>query len=202
MAEKRFDLQEDTVDLTGVDEDNPLNRLTDKQRAFVEHYCATGGRNVSESARAAGYSITGAGAAGNMNLKNEKILKALQWMAERKMTAAAYKATAVLEDLMDGVAPNGASVTATEIRKAAERIQDFNGILAIRRAQLDVNINDTRRPEEILNNIYDLIEGIGGKEAIELREKVQRLGLPKPSEKPVNAVDAEFEEDFSETVIE
>lgn len=182
---------EDYVDLEYRDPDNPLNALTDRQRAFVEHYCATAGMNATESARRAGYSPDGAASAAGQNLRNLKILKALNWMAERKMTAAAYKATDVMMNLMDGIHPTGAPVSATEVRKVAERIQDFNGILAIRKSQVDLNINDNRKPEELVKNIYDLIDDIGGREAVALREKVKALGLPAPDDEPM---DVEFEE--------
>ena len=199
MAE-RLDLSKEAVDLNFKDPDNPMNALTELQEGFVLHFCKTAGRNATKSARAAGYSEMGASSAAYANLHNPKVLKALKYMAERKMQAASYRATEVMIEMMEGIAPNGAAVPPAEIRKIAEHVQGFNEIVAVRRSQVDINVNDSRTPSQILDGIFDLIKEIGGPEAKALQERVEKL-VPQ-IEGPV--IDGEFteEEDFSNMVIE
>lgn len=191
----------DVVDLQNPS-DSPLYNLTDKQRAFTEHYCATGGRNATESARKAGYAEIGAGSAASACLRNSKVLAAIKWISERKHGAAVALATDLLVDYIRGETevtdPETGKIMmvplvipASERRKAAERILDFSGLMAIRTSKLEVDVSDHRDVKQIRANIEDLLNQIGGPQVQMLRDRVEKIMLPA-KDPPVE--DAEFEE--------
>ena len=81
-----------------------MEKLTEKQKRFVDYYIQTGG-NASESARLAGYSKSTAGRIGGENLKKLEIKNAIDARLkelESKRTANAQETLELLTSIMRG----------------------------------------------------------------------------------------------------
>lgn len=117
--------------------------LNKRQRAFVDHYVRTGGKNATESARQAGYADPGSHSSaikvkGHELTHNHKILAALKYLAEGQAKASVIMAMDTLVDLCQP--PNPPAVR----RQAANDVLAHGGMMITKISELNINHNDQK----------------------------------------------------------
>lgn len=142
---------------------NPLDLLTDKQRAFVEVFAAMGGGNSGAGMQAVqtiwpGTSDTVARTTANRHLHNPKVLAALRHLSGDNIVRATTRAVSVLEEIMDG-SLNGQAVKPAEALKAAQAILDRGGLPAVSKVEHE-NVTETLSERELTQEIAALLKDL------------------------------------------
>lgn len=112
----------------------------DNQRAFVQRFVETGGRNHSECALAAGYDGSAIHVTGHRLAHDENIQKAIQEEARKMMTAASVMAVGTVMSIASNAAHK-------DQLQAATAILDRTGLHAIAENKNTLSISVDRKQE-------------------------------------------------------
>jgi phage terminase small subunit len=151
------------------------DQLTSKQRLFIEHYIAIGGRDAAKAATLAGY-LKGAKVTAFRLLRNPLILQELRTLAERKLKSNVALGAAVLEDLARNAKNESVKL------KAAEALLDRGGLMLATISRHEVTVTNSRTDKELLERVEQLTRELG------LGAKV--IDQPPPQIHPLPAISA------------
>jgi len=157
---------------------DPLSVLTEKQRAFAEAYVELGREYGTGKLAAirAGYSESSAAQEASRLLHNEKVGKAIQHIANIRLSVAAVKAVEQISDIAQGfrrvpvIDPSTNEIThfgviddikASEQLKANQDILDRAGVRAADKSTIDLNVNDSREPVAIVGRMAQILGKYG-----------------------------------------
>lgn len=134
------------------------NLPTDRQRLFVIAMLETGGRNISDAARLAGYTDNGKGpirVLASRLAHDEKILAAMSEESTRRLMSGQILAVSTVLSIMD----NGAAKDSDRL-KAAEMLMNRTGMHAT--SEHKVTTTDTSRTDdEVMERIKFLAKNLG-----------------------------------------
>lgn len=134
------------------------NLPTDRQRLFVVAMLETGGRNISDAARLAGYADNGNGTIRVLASRlshDEKILAAMSEESTRRLQSGQILAVSTVLSIMD----NGAAKDSDRL-KAAEMLMNRTGMHAT--SEHKVTTQDiSRTDDEVMERIKFLAKNLG-----------------------------------------
>jgi len=130
------------------------DKLTRKQRAFIEHFVAIGGRDAAKAASLAGY-LKGAKVSAFRLLRQPLILQELRNLAERKLRSNVALGAAVLEDLARNAKNESVRL------KAAESLLDRGGLMLQTVSKHEITVTHNRTDQELLARVEQLTRELG-----------------------------------------
>lgn len=133
------------------------DRLTPKQRRFVDHYLSLGGVNATRAAVLAGYEggRNGAGVTAHRLLKQPAILQAIRDLAEARLRSGVALAASVLEELAKTAKNESVRL------KAAESLLDRGGLMLQTVSRHEVHVIHSKTDEELRARVEQLAKELG-----------------------------------------
>lgn len=152
------------------------DKLTPKRKAFVKAYLATGGKNATQAAIAAGFSNKGNGASviGCRLLQDPAVLAAIKEEATRRLRAGVALGATTLEEL-------ALNAQSESVRlQAAQALLDRGGMQLASLSEHHVVVKDERSDEELRARVEQLQRELGLSAKVIPGEIVRPRSLPAP----------------------
>jgi hypothetical protein len=152
------------------------DKLTPKRKAFVKAYLATGGKNATQAAIAAGFSNKGNGASviACRLLQDPVIQQAIKEEATRRLRAGVALGATTLEEL-------ALNAQSESVRlQAAQALLDRGGMQLASLSEHHVVVKDERSDDELRARVLQLQRELGLNAKVIPGEVVQPLSLLAP----------------------